>query len=140
MEWPSKILFVICMAMVSPFLLLSCHTQKKVVTERMQLDSISSMNYNHLTYTLQLSDTVRYLEVQNGDTTTERIIIRGTKACTQRRDTTQNHSQTKSEIAEIKQSEVSRPFIQSNNQWRYDLVAAVLFLALLALVIRVIKF
>lgn len=126
--------------MVSPFLLLSCHTQKKVVTERMQLDSLSSMTYNHLTYTLKLSDTVRYLEVQKGDTTTERIIIRGTKACTQQRDTTQQQSQALSSITENRSSEVVRPLLSNSYQWLADIVAAVLFLSLLALILQVFKF
>jgi len=114
----------------------SCSTQKQFQQSRVHLDSMQQLKSSWLTYTLQLADTLRVLELSQSDTVTQRIIIRGTSATAAKRDT-QGVTICRRSTDSLQQTQVvNHPVATSAKTSFFNIVLGIVFVLLLTLFIR----
>lgn len=136
MKWLSKTIFSVLTAILLQFLLGSCHTQKQVQHEQIMFDSARRLTTQALTFTLNLNDTIRYIDLKNGDTVAQRIIIRGATAATRGRDTTKQETQSISAVQEKTEATKKTANFSTPSTHFYDIVLGIFFLLLLAFLFR----
>lgn len=101
-------------------------------------DSARRLTTQALAFTLNLNDTIRYVDLKNGDTVAQRIIIRGATAATRGRDTTKQETQSISAFQEKTEATKETTNFSTTATQFYDIVLCVFFLLLLAYLIRLV--
>lgn len=138
MKWHSKTILIIFTAILLPFRLGSCHTQKQIQHEQIMFDSMRQLTTQALEFTINLNDTIRYIDLKNGDTVAQRIIIRGAKAATRGRDTTKQENQSISAFQEKTDETKETTNFSTPTTHLFDIVLGIFFLLLLAYLIRLV--
>lgn len=136
MAWFRHILLVMCVAMSWPLFLSSCRSQKSVILDEIQLDSTRFLRAASLDFSLKLNDTIRILQITNGDTVEEKVIIRGAKTQTTQKDTTATIKKTTNK-RNAKSRTITHKFTPSKDfSFLYYIIFAVIVLVVFEAIMR----
>ena len=131
----SPLAWLLCAVAVC-LVLAGCRSQRVVESQSVQLDSLSALRVAKLAFSLSLADTIREFSITGADTVARRVVIRSAAMVGRTNDTTQTAAARVSAAHQRQVVTKSRNLPVDFSKFPIEIVLAIVFILLLALVLR----